>query len=403
MVTAAARFLLGFEIPEDGEAGGRCVGFDRHDTYAALSAGKKDGVSVCERPGSAGEVRLISAPEAPHTATDGLGFYNGDRYHWGSLTSPIYGTATRFDALVPSWNAKTPAGTWVELEVRVRPGDAWTGWLNMGVWASGTESVRRHSVNGQRAGNWRVLTDTLKSTGPIFADAYQYRLKLFTAKWGISPKVSGVFVAVWDSYRHEDDPAGTADAGLWSRELAVPARSQMVYPDGGEAWCSPASLSMSMAYWAAESGREKLDQPVPTVARGTYDYVYEGNGNWSFNAAYASSLGLKASVNRFGSLEQVERWVASGVPVVASVAWKKGQLSGAPIPGSDGHLVVIRGFDCSGDVIVNDPAGRDCAQVCRVYRRDEFARAWTGSGNIVYLVYPYGWSTPDPADARGGW
>ena len=120
--------------------------------------------------------------------------------------------------------------------------------------------------------------------------------------------------------------------------------------------------------------------------------MYGGNGNWPFNTAYASSFGLRASVNRFDSLGQVERWVAAGVPVVASIAWKRGELSGAPIPGSDGHLLVIRGFDLSGNVIVNDPAGRDDSQVRRVYRRDEFARAWfsSGSDGVAYLVYPSG-------------
>ena len=54
--------------------------------------------------------------------------------------------------------------------------------------------------------------------------------------------------------------------------------------------------------------------------------------------------------------------------------------------------MVVRGFDPSGDIIVNDPAGRDDSRVRRVYRRNEFARAWicSGSGGLVYLVYPEG-------------
>ena len=61
-------------------------------------------------------------------------------------------------------------------------------------------------------------------------------------------------------------------------------------------------------------------------------------------------------------------------------------------------LLVIRGFDSSGNVIVNDPAGRDDSRVRRVYRRNEFARAWfcSGSGGVAYLVYPDG-SAPDRA------
>jgi hypothetical protein len=62
------------------------------------------------------------------------------------------------------------------------------------------------------------------------------------------------------------------------------------------------------------------------------------------------------------------------LPVVASIAWKNGQLSGTPIPESEGHLLVIRGFDPLGNV-VNDPAGYDDSRVRRFYRRHEFARA----------------------------
>jgi hypothetical protein len=52
--------------------------------------------------------------------------------------------------------------------------------------------------------------------------------------------------------------------------------------------------------------------------------------------------------------------------------------------------LVIRGFDSSENVVVNDPVGSDESEVRRLYRRDEFARAWGGSGGIVYLIYPDG-------------
>lgn len=373
------------------------MGFGRHDTYAGLSVAERDGVVVRDLGGGRGEVRFAPSATPPHTATDLQNLYAGGRYHWGALTSPVHRTSTRFDALIPSWNADTPAGTWMQLEVQVRSNASWTPWFNLGIWASGTGDVKRHSVHGQRAGSWRVLTDTLESTGQVFAGAYRYRLKLFTKEWGIAPTVRGVYVAVSDSRREED-----ADTGMWGRELAVPARSQMVYPGGGEAWCSPASLAMVMAYWATEIGDTDLNLAVPEVAAGTYDYVYEGNGNWAFNAAYASSFGLRASVNRMRSLGQVERWVGARVPVVASIAWdnREGGLAGAPLTRSDGHLLVVRGFTLSGDVVVNDPAGAGDSQVRRVYDRAQFARAWfSGSGGAVYLVYPGGWSIP----GEGSW
>ncbi len=403
-MTMVVLLLLGPGAPQARAASGSYVAFDRHDTYAALSAGEQDGVLVSELSGGAGEVSLVSTP---YTASDDSGFYNGGSYYGGWITSSVYETTTLFDTLIPSWEAVTPAGTWMELEVRVRSEDSWTPWFGMGVWASETSSMERHSVDGQRSGAWEVLTDTLQSKGLVFADAYQYRLTLFTEQWDVSPLVRGVSMTVSDSYRHGEN-LGAAGTGLWGLELAVPARSEMVYPDGGEVWCSPASLSMVMAYWAGETGDPGLDQPVPAVAAGTYDYVYQGWGNWPFNTAYASAYGLKATVNRFSSIEQLERWMEMGVPVVASIAWDNNyaerQLSGAPLTWSDGHLLVVRGFDSSGNVVVNDPAGNDDSEVRRVYSRDEFAQAWfSGSGGVVYLVYPGGWSTPDSTYAEGSW
>jgi hypothetical protein len=141
------------------------------------------------------------------------------------------------------------------------------------------------------------------------------------------------------------------------------------------------------------------------VARGTYDYGFRGNGNWPFNTAYAASYGLKSSINRFSSLGQVERWIAKGVPVIASISWGRGRLTGAPIPASSGHLLVIRGFTEAGNVIVNDPAASSNSGARRIYQRDEFHRAWfkSGSGGVAYLMCPESWPVPDRTYARGTW
>jgi len=406
--TALAAFcLLLLSAGQADAATDSYIDFDRHATYEDLSSGSKNGAVVKKLADGSGMVQLASS--GLNTGTDSSGAYNGGRYYWGSLTSQVYSTSTLFDAVVPSWNATTPSGTWLQLEVRVRSGGNWTPWFNMGVWAKGTGDVKRHSVNGQRSGDWHVLTDTLQSIGSVFGGAYQYRLKLFTEKQGISPEVRSLAFTSSDSYRHGDSLGVAADKSIWGRDLQVPERSQMIYPDGGEVWCSPTSLSMVMAYWSNKTGNGNLNQTVPTVAHGTYDYVYKGNGNWPFNTAYASAYGLRASVNRFSSLGQVERWIDRGVPVVASVAWDNRysgqQLSGAPITTTYGHLLVVRGFTSSGNVIVNDPAASSNSGVRRVYDRYEFYRAWfqTGSGGVAYLVYPKSWRIPDKTDAHGSW
>ena len=356
------------------------IDFGAYDTQRALAAGTDMGITFKN-----GSARLASGRTK------------------GTLTSRVYDSAHK-DTFIPSWNARTPSGTWLRMQMRVRSGGSWTRWLDMGVWAKGTGTIKRHSVEGQRAGDWRVLTDTLQSIGPLFADAYEYRLTLLSKRTGRTPSVRAIYVTASDSYRNGEVPGG-ANEGLWGKDLSVPARSQMIYPNGGEVWCSPTSLSMVMAYWANKTGMRSLDREVPSVARGTYDYVYGGNGNWPFNAAYAASYGLKASVNRFSSLGQVERWIAKGVPVIASISWGRGDLTHAPIPASSGHLLVIRGFTEAGNVIVNDPAANSNSGVRRVYQRDEFRRSWlkSGSGGVAYLVRPESWLVPDRTYARGSW
>jgi hypothetical protein len=356
------------------------IDFGAYDTQRALAAGTETGITFKN-----GSARLANGRTK------------------GTLTSRVYGSAHK-DTFIPSWNARTPPGTWLRMQMRVRSGGNWTRWWDVGVWAKGTAAIKRHSVKGQRAGDWRVLTDTLQSIGHVFADAYQYRLTLRSKRKGRTPSVRAIYVTASDSYRNGKVLVG-ANESLWGKDLSVPARSQMIYPNGGEVWCSPTSLSMVMAYWANKTGVRSLDQEVPTVARGTYDYVYRGTGNWPFNTAYAASYGLKASVNRFSSLGQVERWIAKGAPVIASISWGRGELTHAPIPASSGHLLVIRGFTEAGDVIVNDPAASSNSGVRRVYQRDEFRRSWfeSGSGGVAYLVRSEGWLVPDRTYARGSW
>ena len=246
---------------------------------------------------------------------------------------------------------------------------------------------------------WERLLDQFNS------EAYQYRLTLSTKKRSGSPEVRAVYVTASNSYRHGDFLGVSSSSQLLGKDLPVPQRSQMIYPNGGEVWCSPTSLSMVMAYWSSKTGNRNLNKAVPTVADGTYDYVYRGNGNWPFNTAYASTFGLKASINRFSSLGQVERWISKGVPVIVNLSWGSGQLDGAPIPASNGHLLVIRGFHSDGErIIVNDPAADGNSGVKRLYDRQQFAAAWfRGSGGIAYLVYPKGWNIPDRTSSRSSW
>ena len=369
------------------------VSLRRHVTPAHFEQASRTAVVVENRSGRA-HLRLASSGLL--TGRDATLTGTSAPYYYGRLTSPKTTSAQPFDRIITSWNAVTPAGTWVKVEVRAyRPAESrWTRFYTMGVWAQGTGTIKRHSVAGQGDADGSVDTDVLRLTGGAVCTRFQYRLTLCTTDRTVSPGVDLVAVMTSNSAKEAAGLPVYSDRQAWGRDLNVPRRSQMIYPDGGEVWCSPTSVSMVLAYWGTSV-------TVPRAAARTYDYTYRGHGNWPFNTAWASTYGLEAYVTRMGSLAQLEEWISAGVPVVISIAWKRGELSGAPIPSSNGHVVVVRGFDSKGDVIVNDPAASSDARVRLVYRRLELFRVWLKySGGTAYLIHPRRHAVP--TDKRHG-
>ena len=75
------------------------------------------------------------------------------------------------------------------------------------------------------------------------------------------------------------------------------------------------------------------------------------------------------------------------MPVIVSIAFGAGELSGAPISASNGHLLVVVGFTADGDVVVNDPAADSPAGVRRTYDRGQLERAWLdASTGTAYVI-----------------
>jgi len=342
---------------------------------------------------------VLSAPVAetdpyPAGGYNGHDFYNGGSYVVGEALSPETPTASPLNEGIASWNADTPPGTWIETQVRARIGTRWTKWFNLGVWASDTATVERHSVNGQRDADGSAIVDTLVldgKGGP--GNAYQLKVRLFSADGVATPVVRAM------SFAYSTGPgkvSGTSvdDPAVANRVLDLPDCSQMVYSDGGEVWCSPTSTSMVLGYWGVD-GSASCEFRVRKAVAGVFDWLYDGHGNWPFNTAYAASQGLEGYVARYTSLRDLEPWIQAGIPVVFSFAWKKSQLDGAAIPSSSGHLAVLVGFDADGNPVVNDPAAPSDATVPRTYDRAQLETVWQeASGGTVYLIFPRGMATP---------
>ncbi|WP_405660429.1 peptidase C39 family protein [Streptomyces sp. NBC_01166] len=357
---------------------------------------------------------------APAGSTDYTDPHTGRTSTWeyATWTSPVHRSAVPATEVIASWNANTPQGTWIQVELRGSYSDGTdTPWYVMGRWAAGDADIRRTSVDDQTDGRSSVWTDTFSvddAASGLRLASYRLRLTLHrTPGTGLTPTVHRVGAMASDIPDRFTVPATEPGA---ARELEVPRYSQNVhvgeypeYDNGGEAWCSPTSSQMIIEYWGRKPTPEDLawvkpgipDPQVCHAARYTFDYQYEGCGNWPFNAAYAATYkDMNAVVTRLGSLTDVEKLIAAGVPVITSQSFLKGELTGAGY-GTSGHLMTVIGFTSDGDVIANDPASPSNDAVRRVYRRREWENIWlrtkrydangavrSGTGGVCYVYWP---------------
>lgn len=324
----------------------------------------------------------------------------GKTYEYATWTSPWLTPGQPFTQLVPSWTATTPAGSWIQVLVRVRDdAGAASTTKNLGSWATADTTIRRASAGTQSDAVARVATDTVIAKVRPLA-SYRLTVRLMRRPGGAGPVVSAVGVVT--SAPPATVPPTSSPLRSSAIRLGVPTYSQMIhdgqdpqYGGGGEAWCSPTSLAMILGYygrlpapstytWVPSS---YADRWVNHVARLTYDYAYDGTGNWPFNTAYAATRTGTAFVTRLTNLRMAERFIRAGIPLALSIRFSRGQLTGAPISATNGHLVVLTGFTAAGDALVNDPAGSSDRAVRRTYDRAQFERAWLGgSAGMAYVV-----------------
>jgi hypothetical protein len=318
------------------------------------------------------------------------------------LVSPLAEPLALCHTVIPSWQATTPPGTWMELHLHALIDTRWTRCYRLMAWDTATRRSQRRSFAHQRDADGWVDTETLRLNH--HAKAVQARVVLCAERADAWPELHQLALCLSSrsrGSRHGERRNLSSAPFQVAEPLPLPSFSQYAYPQGA-GWCSPTSLAMVLGYWHHRTGDHRLlpftsPSCVPDLVAPLVDDPNYGSGNWSFNVAYAASLGLDAWVTQLGSLNQVARWVAAGVPVICSLAWEEGELEHAPLPRSDGHLVVVTGLRADGQVMVADPAGADATQVCRLYQVQPFAACWQRhSAGTVYLVYPPGWTTPSP-------
>lgn len=393
----------------------RRIVYEDFDSAAAFEIGEFAGTVATD------DGLRITEPVGQRDYTDPFGDGSTTTYDYGHWTSPLVTPDFNYTELIASWDAATPGDSWIEVRVRGKADSGQVSkWYVLGRWTAGDQNLHRTSVSGQGDELATVLVDTLAARDKVAFSNWQLRVELYRAAGSrVTPTVDSVGAMASklpDKKKVPVSPSGGAEGIV----LDVPTYSQEIhigeYPQwdgGGEAWCSPTSTAMVLDYWGMGPTSEDTawvdpayqDPQVDHAARYVYDYRYDGAGNWPYNTAYATTFGLDGFVTRLRSLTEAEQFIKAGIPLVVSMSFKKGDLDGAGY-GTNGHLMVIVGFDANGDVVVNDPASHlipSNDEVRFTYKREQVENAWLPhSGGVAYVIHPPGVPLP-PAPEEANW
>jgi hypothetical protein len=323
-----------------------------------------------------------------------------DRHARVAVLSPAVDAAGATE-IIPSWGADTPPWTWIEVQLRARSNGAWGRWFRVAAWDTALSDTHRTSFEAQRGDDGELATDTLVLAAP--ADAAQARVLLCAEPGADMPDLESLALCLTRGLTRGLAAPAPSPFTLHPSSVSLPLLLSQFSYDPRSPWCSPTSLAMALAYWRERTGDARLAPftsaaCVPEVAvPQIYDPGWGGTGNWSFNAAFAASLGLTAYVTRLHSLAQIARWTAAGVPVIVSAAWEEGEIDGAP-GRTSGHLTVVRGF--AGErALMAEPAVCLPDPVERSYDAAQLHRSWQrAASGTVYIVHPAGWPRPEPGE-----
>ena len=331
-----------------------------------------------------GNVKLDLSKNIVYTPGVGLKLaYDKGYATCGTATSKPVTLAFPCNGVLISWNFDLPLGTAVIIDARMLDGEKKaTSWYELA-----------------RVGTVPNLQN-LTSRKPLFADKYgssnvdvimtkdkwkqiQYRITLFSLIHHHSPTFRlMVFNIVDESTKIPYTPYTNESGKLepWMKSLNVRWRSQSIEDRAiaGEI-CGPTSLAQAMEY-------DGINIPTPDVASECYDFRNAVFGNWGYLAQTAGMHGLRSYATRCQDFSLVEKEIAEGNPILLCIAFKPGELTGAPIKSTTGHFILCVGFTKDGDLICNDPGTRSNKWDHVIYKRSDIANVWLTLGGDAVVV-----------------
>lgn len=299
----------------------------------------------------------------------------------GCYTTQVF-SLPHFLSVIPSWNADTPAGTAVEMQVRLSAGSNWSRWFSFGKWSPFIDRCSFSPEADELAVSDYDLLRTVPGAPP--ADAVQMRIFLYSSDTARTPKVRLLGASI-ESLR-----VAVAEPVFCDRVFEVPAYACLVRdPSIAGRIAGPTTLCMMMNRW----GQDVLPEEV---ARSMYDSCAGTYSNYAFLAAAGGMFGFSC-FSAYTPLSVMKKELRQGNVVGARVRYRAPRITETPqdtvellaplelnpdaTANSLGHFVVVRGFAEEKGVpvvYVNDTLTDKDAKVPKKWTLEQFEQFYAG-------------------------
>ena len=288
-----------------------------------------------------------------------------------------------FTQLIMGWNSSRPVKGHFSFygQLRDKKSGKWGSWHQMADWGKKSQKSYSSKSDGISANHYVRL----EMDPNMIADGFKVKV---VAKDDANLKnLEGISITLSNFFSFSRENAKKVAEFLPSSvEIGgVPAYSQLQADHPAKKQlCSPTSCAMVIDFITGKKGKSPKQ-----VAKKVYDEGLDAYGSWPFNTAYMYECCKKnywVFPSRLSSFVQLYNQLKRGLPVVVSV---RGDLTNAPQSFSNGHLMVVVGYDKDRDeVLVRDPAFPTAEQTVFRYPLSSFLQAWERSHRLVYWIEP---------------
>jgi len=276
-------------------------------------------------------------------------------------------TTSTFSRGLPSWNGYAPfnQASAFKVQLRVRTEGSWSPWLTAGFWKNyiWSDYGAIDFSYGEIDIDYLVLN--------TYADAFQYKVIFLRNSTSYeSPRVEKLSFSMSDQLRTDNWSLAAALADK-PTEIFIPTNFVYQYAVDatiGGSICSPSSVSMIL---------QSLGKQINTYqfAVDTKDPYHNMFGVWPRNVQHAAHYGVEGYVGRLRSWSDAAAILQAGGRLAMSL--------GKPL--YSGHLIMLAGFDATGNPIVHDPA--KSSGYSYKHSKSDLSTSWFAKGGIAYIFF----------------